>query len=49
MNRNNLKNLAHNGPSPNTKTSLEGYKDLVFLKNIISSPNIQTGDYTLWI
>jgi virginiamycin A acetyltransferase len=40
------KNLANNGPNPNNKTPLEGYEDLVFLKNIISSPNIQAGDYT---
>jgi virginiamycin A acetyltransferase len=40
----NLTNLR--GPNLNTKTPLEGYEDLVFLKNIISSPNIQAGDYT---
>ena len=48
MSKSSSKNLANNGPSPNTKTPLEGYEDLVFLKNIISSPNIHAGDYTYY-
>ncbi|HJK86167.1 MAG TPA: CatB-related O-acetyltransferase [Candidatus Megaira endosymbiont of Nemacystus decipiens] len=48
MSKNNSKNLANKGPNPNTKTPLDGYEDLVFLKNIISSPNIHVGDYTYY-
>lgn len=48
MSKNNSKNLANKGPNPNTKTPLDGYEDLVFLKNIISSPNINAGDYTYY-
>lgn len=38
MSKMSSKNLTNQGPNPNTKTLLEGYEDLVFLKNIISSP-----------
>ena len=45
MSKNSSKNSVIDGPHPNTKTPLEGYEDLVFLKNIITSPNIHAGDY----
>jgi virginiamycin A acetyltransferase len=34
------------GPDPDLKTPIEGVEQVVFLKNIIKSPNIQVGDYT---
>lgn len=34
------------GPDPSTKYPLEGDDKLVFLKNIITAPNIHVGDYT---
>ena len=48
MTKNSSKNLANKGPNPNSKTPLEGYEDLVFLKNVISSPSIHVGDYTYY-
>ena len=36
------------GPNPHTKTPLEGYEDLVFLKHCVSAPNIEVGDYTYY-
>ena len=41
-----FKDSTNKWPGPNIKTLLEGYEDLVFLKNIISAPNIEAGDYT---
>lgn len=34
------------GPNPKTKYPIEGYEGLVFLKNIVTTPNIHVGDYT---
>lgn len=48
MSKNSSKNSVNNGPNPNTKIPLDGYEDLVFLKNIITSPNIHAGDYTYY-
>lgn len=42
------KNSSPNGPNPHSKIPLDGYDDLVFLKNIISAPNIYVGDYTYY-
>ncbi len=36
------------GPDKNTKFPLEHYKNLCFLKNIITRPNIIVGDYTYY-
>lgn len=35
-------------PDPNTSFPLENYKNLCFLKNIITNPNIIVGDYTYY-
>ncbi|MCL4158206.1 UNVERIFIED_CONTAM: hypothetical protein GTU68_034121 [Idotea baltica] len=35
-------------PNPNTTYPLKGYKRLTFLKNIITRPNIEVGDYTYY-
>jgi len=40
MSKNSSKNLANKGPNLHSKTPLEGYEDLVFLKNIISSKHL---------
>lgn len=37
-----------NIPDKNAKFPLENYQNLVFLKNIISNPNIVVGDYTYY-
>lgn len=37
-----------NGPNPNTKFPLEGYDRMCFLKNVISLPNIEVGEYTYY-
>jgi virginiamycin A acetyltransferase len=34
------------GPEPDVKTPIEGVEQVVFLKNIVKSPNIKVGDYT---
>ena len=36
------------GPNPNIKTPIDGYDELVFLKNIIQAPNIHVGDFTYY-
>lgn len=36
------------GPNPHTKFPLENYDRLCFLKNIITSPNIEVGEYTYY-
>jgi len=36
------------GPNPNTKFPLENYDRLCFLKNVITNPNIEVGDYTYY-
>ncbi len=36
------------GPDPKTVFPLEPYKNMVFLKNIITNPNIIVGDYTYY-
>ncbi|MCX7745839.1 MAG: Vat family streptogramin A O-acetyltransferase [Clostridia bacterium] len=36
------------GPNPNTVYPKEGFTRIVFLKNIIKSPNIIVGDYTYY-
>jgi virginiamycin A acetyltransferase len=35
-------------PNPNTKFPLDQYQKLCFLKNIITNPNIEVGDYTYY-
>ena len=40
MTKNRSKNLANKGPNPNTNKPLDGYEDLVFLKNIRCQPLI---------
>lgn len=35
-------------PNPNQKFPLDGYNRLCFLKNVISNPNIEVGDYTYY-
>jgi virginiamycin A acetyltransferase len=35
-------------PKPDTTFPLKGYNKLCFLKNIITSPNIEVGDYTYY-
>lgn len=37
-----------NGPDPNTRYPLEGYERMVFLKNIVTHPQIIVGDYTYY-
>ncbi|ACV27293.1 transferase hexapeptide repeat protein [Kangiella koreensis DSM 16069] len=37
-----------NGPNPNDKEPLKGFPQVGFLKNFISSPNIEVGDYTYY-
>ena len=37
-----------NTPDKNTKFPLENYNRLCFLKNIITNPNIEVGDYTYY-
>jgi virginiamycin A acetyltransferase len=37
-----------NGPNPNNKQPMEGFPQIGFLKNLISSPNIIIGDYTYY-
>lgn len=34
------------GPNPNSKIPIPGVDQVVFLKNIVQSPNIQVGDYS---
>lgn len=34
------------GPDPNVIYPMEGYNNLVFLKNFVKAPNIEVGDYT---
>ena len=36
------------GPNPNEKFPLQGYEKLCFLKNIVSHPQIEIGDYTYY-
>ena len=36
------------GPSPNTKHPITGQSRLVYLKNILTNPNIIVGDYTYY-
>ncbi|MEM9008238.1 MAG: CatB-related O-acetyltransferase [Cyanobacteria bacterium P01_F01_bin.86] len=36
------------GPSPNTKHPITGQNRLVYLKNILTNPNIIVGDYTYY-
>jgi virginiamycin A acetyltransferase len=36
------------GPNPQTKHPLEGFPQVCFIKNTISSPNIIVGDYTYY-
>ncbi|MEL6319236.1 MAG: CatB-related O-acetyltransferase [Cyanobacteria bacterium J06626_14] len=36
------------GPSPNTKHPIAGQNRLVYLKNILTNPNIIVGDYTYY-
>ncbi|RYE09381.1 MAG: CatB-related O-acetyltransferase [Sphingobacteriaceae bacterium] len=36
------------GPDPNTVFPLEPYRNMVFLKNIITNPNIIVGDFTYY-
>jgi virginiamycin A acetyltransferase len=36
------------GPNPNKINPLENYSNLVFLKNLITNPNIEVGDYTYY-
>ena len=36
------------GPNPNTTYPLKGYDRLCFLKNVISNPLIEVGDYTYY-
>ena len=43
-----FKNPSKNGPNPNILAPLDGYDELIFLKNIISAPNIHVGDYTYY-
>ncbi|MBD3652810.1 Vat family streptogramin A O-acetyltransferase [Kangiella sp.] len=37
-----------NGPNPNDKEPMKGFPQVGFLKNFISSPNIEVGDYTYY-
>ncbi|SHO57813.1 Streptogramin A acetyltransferase [Vibrio quintilis] len=37
-----------NGPNPNDREPLKGFPQVGFLKNFITSPNIQVGDYTYY-
>jgi virginiamycin A acetyltransferase len=37
-----------NGPDPGTTYPLESYKNLIFLKNVIISKNIEIGDFTYY-
>lgn len=37
-----------NGPNPDVRFPVEPYQNLVFLKNIITRPNIEVGDYTYY-
>jgi len=36
------------GPNPSVVNPLPHYSNLVFLKNIITRPNIRVGDYTYY-
>ncbi|QQL48685.1 CatB-related O-acetyltransferase [Mucilaginibacter ginkgonis] len=36
------------GPNPATKYPLDGHREMAFLKNIITRPNIIVGDYTYY-
>jgi virginiamycin A acetyltransferase len=40
--------MQTHGPNPDKIHPLEGYANLVFLKNIITHPNIVVGDYTYY-
>lgn len=48
MSENISNNLTNQGPNPDTKTPLEGYEELVFLKNITSSPNMHAAFSKWW-
>lgn len=37
-----------NGPNPNDKEPMKGFPQVGFLKNFITSPNIEVGDYTYY-
>ncbi|RWY57249.1 CatB-related O-acetyltransferase [Mucilaginibacter gilvus] len=37
-----------NGPNPGMRYPMEPYQNLVFLKNMITRPNIEVGDYTYY-
>jgi virginiamycin A acetyltransferase len=37
-----------NGPSPQSKHPMDGFPQVCFIKNTISSPNILVGDYTYY-
>ena len=37
-----------NGPNPNDKEPMKGFPQVGFLKNYISRPNIEVGDYTYY-
>ncbi|MGY0633631.1 Vat family streptogramin A O-acetyltransferase [Luteimonas sp. A478] len=36
------------GPSPNTRHPMEGFPQVCFIKNTVTSPNIIVGDYTYY-
>ena len=36
------------GPLPETIHPMEGFKQVCFLKNVITNPNIIVGDYTYY-
>lgn len=38
--------MPKNGPDPKALYPMEGYDKLVFLKNLVTAPNIFVGDYT---
>ncbi|MCW8856121.1 MAG: Vat family streptogramin A O-acetyltransferase [Kangiella sp.] len=40
--------MSLNGPNPNDKEPMKGFPQVGFLKNFITSPNIEVGDYTYY-